>query len=86
MVRHPHRPGRRRVIRTLIHPCVILYPHLLERLDMTTYQVTFSYTVEVETDGDDRDAEDMAFSEFEKFLRDAPSATYFVVHDVEEAE
>lgn len=53
---------------------------------MTKYQVTFSYTVEVETDGDDRDAEDMAFSEFEKFLRDRPSAAWFTLHDVEEAD
>lgn len=53
---------------------------------MTKYQVTFSYTVEVEIDGDERDAEDEAFARFEKLLRDHPSATYFVVHDVEEAE
>lgn len=52
---------------------------------MTTYHVTFSYTVEVEIDGDDRDAEDKAFSEFEKLLRDYPSTTYFV-SEVEEAD
>lgn len=52
---------------------------------MTKYQVTFSYTLEVETDGDDRDAEDMAFAEFGKLLREYPSTTYFV-HDVEEAD
>lgn len=60
------------------------YPYLVERLTMNKYQVTFSYTVEVETDGDDRDAEDTAYVEFEKLLREYPSASYFVVHDVEE--
>lgn len=50
------------------------------------YQVTFSYTIEVEIDGDERDAEDEAFTQFEKFLRDSPSPTYFTVHDIEEAE
>lgn len=53
---------------------------------MNKYQVTFSYTVEVETEGDDRDAEDTAFVEFEKLLRDHPSATYFTIHDVEEID
>lgn len=51
---------------------------------MTRYHVTFSYTVEVETEGDEQDAEDKAFEEFAKLLRDFPSTTYFVVHDVEE--
>ena len=53
---------------------------------MNKYQVTFSYTVEVEIEGDERDAEDEAFTQFDNLLRDHPSANYFTIHDVEEAK
>jgi hypothetical protein len=53
---------------------------------MTKYQVTFSHTIEVEIDGDERDAEDEAFAQFEKLLRQFPSANYFTIHDVEETD
>lgn len=51
----------------------------------TRYYVTFSHTIEVNIDGDERDAEDKAFEEFGKLLREYPSTNYFV-SDVEEAD
>lgn len=44
---------------------------------MTRYQVTFSYSTEVNIDGDERDAEDAAYAFFTEKIADGLSASDF---------
>ena len=52
--------------------------------DKQRYIATFCYSVEVEADVDDYDtAENLAYEEFEKYIKDGAHAGDFAMSDVE---
>lgn len=52
----------------------------------TCYTVSFTYTVTVETDGDDSDAQDLAYEDFASQLRSGLEAHHFFIGDAEESD